>query len=251
MTKDAGIFHGMTILVTGASSGIGREICIHCASAGASVILLARDEQRLNQTLGLMKAGDHKVICGDIKDADFIVDTCKSMALLDGVVQAAGLMKLIPLKFIDIDFIDEMTAVNLKAPILFIATLQKLKKLKPASSIVLVSSVNGAVIGSLANSLYASTKGGLQGFCKSASLELAKNGIRINCLAPAMVSTEGTAGIEDHVSAESIAADKKTYPLGRYGTPGDIAHACMFLLSPASSWITGTTMVIDGGFTSQ
>jgi len=251
MTDHSTLFHGKAVLVTGASSGIGREICIHCASAGASVILLARDELRLNETLGMMKAGDHTIISGDLADADFIIDTCKNISPLDGVVHAAGLMKLMPLKFIDSNLIDEITSVNLKAPILLISTLQKLKKLRPASSIVLLSSVNGAVIGSPANSLYAATKGGLQGFCKSASLELAKNGTRINCVAPAMVSTEGTAGIEENVSAESIAADKKNYPLGRYGTPGDIARACMFFLSPVNSWITGTTMVIDGGLTAH
>ena len=160
-------------------------------------------------------------------------------------------MKLVPLKFINAAFIDEMLAINLRAPILLITTLHKLKKIKPASSLVLLSSVNGAVIGSLANSVYGAAKGGLQSFCKSAALELAKTGIRINCIAPAMVETEGTAKIGEHVSAEAIEADKKNYPLGRYGTPADIAGCCLFLLSGAGSWITGTTITIDGGFTAQ
>lgn len=244
-------FTGKTILVTGASSGIGKQICLDCAEAGATVIMLGRDEERLKQLLYQLEGGSHQVITGDLKDEQFIERACQRLPLLDGVVQSAGLMKLVPLKFINAAFIDEMLAVNLRAPILLLSALQKQKKLKPASSIVLLSSVNGAAVGSLANSVYGATKGALQSFCKSASLELAKTNIRINCIAPAMVNTEGTAKISEHVSAEAIEADKKNYPLGRYGTPSDIAGCCLFLLSGAGSWITGSTITIDGGFTAQ
>ncbi|AYL97243.1 SDR family NAD(P)-dependent oxidoreductase [Mucilaginibacter celer] len=244
-------FSGKTILVTGASSGIGKQISMDCAKAGATVIMLGRDEERLNQTLSQLEGDGHQVITGDLKDEKFIESACKALPPLDGVVQSAGMMKLVPLKFINAAFIDEMLAINLRAPILLVTTLQKLKKIKPASSVVLLSSINGAVIGSPANSVYGATKGGLQSFCKSASLELAKTSIRINCIAPAMVETEGTAVIGEHVSAEAIEADKKNYPLGRYGTPADIAGCCLFLLSGAGSWITGTTITIDGGFTAQ
>ncbi|MGY4537065.1 NAD(P)-dependent dehydrogenase (short-subunit alcohol dehydrogenase family) [Mucilaginibacter sp. UYNi724] len=244
-------FSEKTILVTGASSGIGKQVSIECAKAGATVIMLGRDEARLKKTLALLAGGGHQMIPGDLQDDEFIETTCKNMPAVDGIIQSAGLMKLVPLKFINAAFIDTMLGVNLRAPILLITTLHKFKKIKPASSIVLLSSINGAVIGSLANSVYGSAKGGLQSFCKSAALELATNKIRINCIAPAMVETEGTAKIGEHVSAESIAADKKKYPLGRYGTPADIAGCCLFLLSGASSWITGTTITIDGGFTAQ
>jgi NAD(P)-dependent dehydrogenase (short-subunit alcohol dehydrogenase family) len=244
-------FSGKTILVTGASSGIGREISVECAKAGATVIMLGRDRERLSETLSILEGSGHQVIAGDLKDEMFIENTCRAMVPLDGIVQSAGLMKLVPLKFINAIFIDEMLAINLRAPILLITTLHKLKKIKPASSVVLLSSINGALIGSLANSVYGATKGGLQSFCKSAALELAKYNIRINCVAPAMVETEGTAKIGEHVSAESIEADKKNYPLGRYGTPADVAGCCLFLLSGAGSWITGTTLTIDGGFTAQ
>lgn len=238
-------------MVTGASSGIGKQISIQCAEAGATVYLLGRDMERLQVTLSLMKGSGHQVFCGDIRNESFITDTCKQLPSLDGVVQSAGLMKLIPLKFITPEIIDDIFSINLRAPILFTTTLVKLKKLKPLSSMVLLSSITGAVIGCRANSIYGATKGGLQAFCKSAALELAKNNIRINCVAPGMVETEGVERIGEHVTAESIEEDKKNYPLARYGTTTDVASACLFLLSAASSWTTGSTLVIDGGFTAQ
>jgi NAD(P)-dependent dehydrogenase (short-subunit alcohol dehydrogenase family) len=244
-------FTGKTILVTGASSGIGKQISIECAAAGAVVFLLGRDQERLQQTLDLLNGEGHQVFCGDIKDENFIVDTCKKLPVLDGVVQSAGLMRLTPVKFITPEFIDELFAVNLRAPILFTTSLVKLKKLKRNSSIVMLSSITGAVIGCQANSVYGATKGGLQAFCRSAALELSKNNIRINCIAPGMVETEGIEKIGEHVTADSIELDKKNYPLARYGTTSEIASACMFLLSDASAWTTGSTMVIDGGYTAQ
>jgi NAD(P)-dependent dehydrogenase (short-subunit alcohol dehydrogenase family) len=238
-----------TILITGASSGIGKQISIQCASAGAQVILTGRDPLKLQTALGLLPGEGHTAVNGDLSDPDFIGDICKTLPQLDGVVQSAGLMKLLPLKFIKAADIDEIFSINLRAPILLVSTLQKLKKLNPFSSIILLSSINGAVIGSMANSVYGASKGGLQSFCKSAALELAKNNIRINCIAPGMVETEGTEKITEHVSAESIEEDKKKYPLSRYGNTTDIASACIFLLSASSGWITGTTLVIDGGYT--
>lgn len=244
-------FTGKTILVTGASSGIGKQVSIQCAAAGATVFLLGRNQDRLQKTVDLLDGEGHQVFCGDIKDENFIVDTCKKLPPLDGVVQSAGLMKLTPIKFLTAGIIDDLFAINLRAPILFTTTLVKLKKLKPYSSMVLLSSITGAVIGCRANSVYGATKGGLQAFCKSAALELSKNNIRVNCVAPGMVETEGVERIGEHVTPESIELDKKNYPLARYGSTVDIASACLFLLSDASAWTTGSTLVIDGGFTAQ
>jgi NAD(P)-dependent dehydrogenase (short-subunit alcohol dehydrogenase family) len=244
-------FTGKSILVTGASSGIGKQVSIQCAVAGATVYLLGRDQDRLKQTLDTLEGQGHKIFCGDIKNEDFITETCNALPPLDGVVQSAGLMKLSPIKFLTPEIIDNIFSINLRAPILFTTTLVKLKKLKPYSSMVLLSSVTGAAIGCKGNSVYGATKGGIQAFCKSAALELAKSNIRVNCVAPGMVETEGVERIGEHVSDESIKADKKNYPLARYGTTKEVAAACLFLLSDASSWTTGTTLVIDGGFTAQ
>jgi len=244
-------FLNKNILVTGASSGIGKQICIECAQAGANVILMGRDHERLTQTLNLMPGNGHIIIAGDIQDEIFIEETCKSIPSLDGFVHSAGLIKLIPLKFLKSTNIDEMLSINLRAPILFVSLLFKLKKLKPYSSIVLLSSITGAVIGSLANSIYGASKGGLHAFCKSAALELAKSNIRINCVAPGIVETEGVEKLEEQVSNESMEIDKKTYPLNRFGSTSEIAASCLFLLSDGSKWTTGTTLVIDGGLTAQ
>ncbi len=240
-----------TILVTGASSGIGRCISIDCAKAGAKLILTGRDPQKLRETLNALEGTGHEMIGGDLADAGFIDSLCEQLPLLDGMVYSAGLMKLLPLKFIKADDIDEIYSINLRAPVLLIARVSKLKKLRRASSVVLISSVSGTVIGNIGHSIYSATKGGLQAFCKSASLELAKNEVRINCIAPGMVETEGMDRIGEQVSAEGIESDKKKYPLSRYGKPSDIASAALFLLGDASAWITGTNMVIDGGYTVQ
>jgi len=244
-------FLGKTILITGASSGIGKQICIECAQAGANVILMGRDHERLTQTLNLMPGNGHIMIAGDNRDENFIEETCKRLPQLDGFIYSAGLIKLIPLKFLNSTNIDEMLSVNLRAPILFVALLFKLKKFNPYASIVLLSSITGSVIGYIANSTYGASKGGLQAFCKSAALELAKNNVRINCVAPGMVESEGAEKIGQQVSNENIELDKKNYPLKRYGLTSEIAASCLFLLSDGSKWTTGTTVVIDGGFTAQ
>ncbi|HEY4196604.1 MAG TPA: SDR family oxidoreductase [Mucilaginibacter sp.] len=240
-----------TILVTGASSGIGRQVCIACAESGAKLILTGRDSDKLEHSLTLLKGEGHLALRGDLTEPGFIEHICKEIPEIDGVVQSAGIMKLLPLKFIKGEDIDEIISINLRAPILLVSGLSRLKKLKQKSSIILLSSINGAAIGSLANSVYGASKGGIQSFCKSSALELAKNNIRINCIAPGMVETEGIEQINEQVSAQSLEADKKKYPLSRYGVPEDIAAICLFLLSDASSWITGTTIVADGGYTAQ
>ena len=244
-------FLNKNILVTGASSGIGRQVCIECAKAGANVILMGRDNDRLNQTLNLMQGNNHIIITGDIQDENFIEEACKSLLKLDGFVHSAGLIKLVPLKFLKSTNIDEMLSINLRAPMLFVSLLFKLKKLNPYSSIVLLSSITGPIIGQMANSIYGASKGGLHGFCKSAALELAKGNIRINCLAPGMVETEAIEKFEQEVSKETLDIDRKNYPLNRYGLPSEIAASCLFLLSDGSKWTTGTTIVIDGGVTAQ
>ena len=240
-----------TIFITGASSGIGKQACIECSAAGARIILNGRNEVKLKATFDLLPGNGHSIVCGDLSNAEFIEKVCQNLPQIDGLVHAAGIMKLLPLKFIKPSFIDEIFNTNLRAPILLVSTLTRLKKINPHSSIVLISSINGAVIGSLANSVYGASKGGLQAFCKSSSLELAKNNVRINCIAPGMVETAGVAKISSVVSAESIENDKKKYPISRYGQPQDISSACLFLLASSSTWMTGTTLIIDGGYTAQ
>lgn len=240
-----------TILVTGASSGIGKRVSIHCAQYGAKLIISGRDKDSLEATMAQLEGEGHEMIVGDLREESFITDLCTRVPQLDGVVHSAGLMKLIPLKFINAAVINELFSINLNAPILLITGLVKQKKLKAFSSVIFMSSINGAHIGSKANSVYGATKGGIQAFTKSAALELSPKNIRVNCLAPGMIETEGVERIGEHVTEESMALDKKLYPLGRYGMPAEVAGACVYLLSDVSKWVTGITLTIDGGFTAQ
>ena len=133
---------------------------------------------------------------------------------------------------------------NLISPILLTKMLLKNKKINKEASIVFTSSI-AAYHSSIGDSVYSATKGGIQSFSKVLAMELAGKKIRVNTIQPGMVRT---GFVENSVlSAEDYAADEKRYPLGRYGLPEDIAHAAAFLLSDASSWMTGSSIVVDGG----
>ena len=237
---------GRTILITGASSGIGRGIAIACARAGAKCILVARNEERLNQVA--KECGSdavvEKVDVANVSELTALVDRVPA---LDGLVQCAGLSdKHTPLKFLKEEFVDQLLSVNVKAPILLLAMLEKKKRLSKGASVVLMSSIS-SFRGAPAHSLYCATKGALTAFTKAAALDLAGKKIRINTIAPGMVNTP----LIDYgnISEEQRKANESLYPLKRYGEPEDIAGAAIYLLSDASSWVTGQQFVVDGGIT--
>lgn len=237
---------GKTILVTGASSGIGRATAIECSKMGAVLVLTGRNEERLQETLALLEGDGHKYIVADLSKEDQILYLVENLPLLDGCVSNAGILGVCPIRGITEDKILEMQQVNLNAPILLTKYLIKSKKLNKNASIVYTSSAAGVHRVSIGNAIYASTKSGLDAFMRTAALELATRGIRCNTVNPAMVDTESIKGIQ---ASETRAKDIDTYPLKRYGTPQDVAFAIVFLLSDASSWITGTALKLDGGKT--
>ncbi|TDG37708.1 SDR family oxidoreductase [Pedobacter changchengzhani] len=242
---------GKTILVTGASSGIGRAVAIDVAKAGAKVIIIGRNEKRLTEVKELIGSNVIKALTGDLTDNEFIKHVLSSVDQIDGLVHSAGIMKLLPFKFIDYEGLDLMMKTNFYSPVMLSVELLKRKKFNKNSSVLFISSITGSVVGSKANAMYAASKAALSGIIKSMAIDLAKNKIRVNEIAPGMIQTEGAMELTNVISNDAIMEDKKKYPLGDYGKPNDISSACVFFMSDASQWITGSKLVIDGGFTIQ
>lgn len=232
-----------TILVTGASSGIGRAIAIACAEAGASVVLNGRNVARLNETLSHMSGEGHVVLPADLTDAAHRQALVEQVSELDGLVQCAGVMNRVPCKSIGQEDIDAVFAPNVEAPILLQAELLQERKIKKGASIVYMASIapRSAETG---NALYSASKAAIIAYAKCLSLELAPRQIRVNCISPAMVWTDlALSG----ATKEELEQDQATYPLKRYGKPEDVANAAVYLLSEASSWMTGSNVEITGG----
>jgi NAD(P)-dependent dehydrogenase (short-subunit alcohol dehydrogenase family) len=238
---------GKTILVTGASSGIGRTIAIECSKLGANIILTGRNEARLQETLSQLEEGLHQCITADITVEEDITRLVEQIPTLTGCVHSAGILGLIPIQAITRSKIDQFEQVNLHAPILLTKQLLKQKKLAKNSSVVFISSAAGVFRVSTANALYAVTKSGLDAFMRSAALELASKNIRFNSVNPAMIETESLTNIP--ISEEQKNANLAQYPIKRYGKPEEVAYATIYLLSDASAWTTGTEIKIDGGLT--
>ena len=239
---------GKTILVTGASSGIGRTTAIECSKMGASVIITARNEERLKATLDSLSTEygqSHQMILADLSSEEGVNALVEELPHLDGVSLNAGIVKTLPVKFINKDDLTEVLNVNMMGPILLAQRLLKKKKITKGSSVVFTSSIGGVMISTVGNTMYGVSKGGLNAFMKGMALEMASVGIRSNSVNPGFVATGIlSAGT---ISEEQLKKNVAAYPLGRFGQPEDIAYAIIYLLSDASSWVTGHTLVIDGG----
>lgn len=235
---------GKTILVTGASSGIGRSTAIECSRLGAKLVITARNKQRLEETLGLLEGEGHTMILGDLtkkEDLSHIVSECPS---LDGLVNNAGISIVKPVAFVNQDDLQTVFSTNTFAPIVFTRELLKKKKLNPDASIVFTSSV-AAMHSSLGNSMYGASKAAIMAFMHYCARELAGKKIRANAVHPAMINTKLIS--DGAISSEQHTLDMQKYPLKRYGEPEEVAWAIIYLLSDAAAWVTGTSLIIDGG----
>lgn len=239
------------VLVTGATSGIGRATALICAKQGARVLCVGRNEDRMNSLiaeLNKVSSLSHQPYLMDLNDINNIQDLVAELPKVDGVVFAAGINKWKPIPFIKKEEMYEVVDINLMAPVCLLKELCKQKKMNIGSSIVFVSSVAGVYTSSIGNGMYAASKAALQAYMKTAALELSPKKIRCNCVNPGRILTElVTKNLQ--MSDDEVLADIERYPLKRYGTPEDVANAIIFLLSDETAWITGTDIVIDGGLT--
>ena len=241
---------GKTILVTGASSGIGKATAIECSKMGASVVITARNEERLKATLESLCTDygqNHLMVLADLSSEQGVKSLVDQLPHLDGVSLNAGIVKTLPVKFINKDDLSDVLNVNMIGPILLVQRLLKKKIITRGSSVVFTSSIGGVMVSTIGNTMYGVSKGGLNAFMKGLALEMASVGIRSNSVNPGFVATNIlSAGT---ISEEDLKKNVSLYPLGRFGKPEDISYAIMYLLSDASSWVTGHTLVIDGGVT--
>lgn len=236
---------GKTILVTGASSGIGQATAIECSKMGATVIITARNEERLKQTFLQLVGSGHQMIQMDLSETDGVRNLVDSIPRIDGLLNNAGITTAKPISFINEKELGSILNVNLNAPILLTNLLVKKKKIAKGGSIVFTSSI-GRYMVAPGNSMYAASKGGLSSFMKGAALELAVKGIRCNAILPGMVETGMMKGKES-ISPEQWELNKQQYPLKRFGSPEEIAWLAVYLFSDASAFMTGSELVIDGG----
>lgn len=239
---------GKNILVTGASSGIGRGICIDTSKMGATVHLMARNEQRLAETLSQMEGEGHQMHQVDLCDKDALTELVDSLPSLDGVVLCAGIIKTMPVKNISEDALEEIFNTNIMADIRMVSRMLKKKKLNKGASVIFISSVSTFNV-KVGNSLYSATKGAVNSFAKAMALEVSKQNMRVNCIQPGFVPSSilSSGAIEEDAFLKFYA---ERHPLG-FGTPTDIANTCIYLLSDAARWVTGSIFTIDGGYTLQ
>lgn len=238
---------GKSILVTGASSGIGRAIAIECSKMGAKLIITGRDETRLNDTYSNLVGNDHVQIIADLSNEANIATLCDKTSKLEGIVHCAGFTTPIPFQFITKEKLDSIFSINFTSTVLLSQLLLKKKKLSKEASIVFISSISGVWCSYIAGSMYSATKGAINGIVKGMALDLASKNIRVNSINPAMVETSILS--DGTLSEEQLKEDRKRYPLKRYGKPEEVAYAAIYLLSDASKWVTGSNLLIDGGYT--
>lgn len=238
---------GKTILVTGASSGIGKSIAIECSKMGANVIIIGRDKDRLQNTYDNLLGDNNLMYYVELTSDEGVADFVRDLPVLNGLVNAAGILKKVPFRSHNPKSFQEVMNVNFFAPAMLTQELLRRKKILKSSSIVFISSISGNNCSYVGNSAYSSSKGAINAMSRNIALELASRDIRVNTVNPGMVETNMIHTKEMH--EEQIREDMANYPLQRYGKPEDIAYAVIYLLSEASSWVTGSSLLIDGGFT--
>lgn len=235
---------GKIILVTGASSGIGKVTAIACAKFGARVVLTARNEERLQETHALLEGEGHLVVPAELcahEDINRLVD---ALPELDGVFLCAGVSDTTPVKYMTSEAIQCVLSINLEAPMLLTQRLLLKKKIRKGASLVYMSSM-GAEQVTPGLGIYAASKNGINAFMRAVATEQAGRKVRANAVMAGMVKTKLIESLSQ-LTEEDIKRDEAKYPLG-YGTPEDVANAVIYLLSDASRWMTGSVIKLDGG----
>lgn len=232
-----------TILVTGASSGIGRAIAIACAKRGNTVVLTGRNIARLEETRALMAGEGHMIIPADLTNEAQRRALAEQVPALNGVVHCAGIGSRVLCKMLEPDDVQHVMDANFTAPVLLQTALLQVKKITAGSSIVFIASA-AASMPSVGNAIYSASKGALISYAKCLALELAPRKIRVNCISPAMVWTDlALVGATE----EQLHEAEQAYPLKRYAQPEDIAPMAVYLLSEEALWVTGSNFELTGG----
>ena len=238
---------GKTILVTGAASGMGKATAIACAKMGATIVAADFNAEGMTQTVAGLEGEGHQQYSINLADESTWAELLANTPVLDGIANCAGIANMNPFTFINRAEMDKVFNINFFWPVLLTKGLIKAKKLNKGGSVVFVSSVDGPRIVHMGNSVYSAGKSALVGMARNMAVDLAGKKIRVNCILPGTTDTPliRTA----NVTEESLAEVAKTFPLKRFGTPEDMANGIIYLLSDASSFVTGTELVIDGGYT--
>jgi len=241
------------IVISGASSGIGRQCAISISQMGANLILLARRKEKLEETISLLEKGNHLYYSVDICDftslQPIISDAVEKSGKIAGFVHSAGKEITLPLNMINNKVYGDLFSINVFSAFELVKIITNKKYISSDASIALISSIT-SLAGNAGLSVYSATKGALVSAVRSMSVELALKNIRINCVSPGLIKTEMFNSLYEKISPELIEKTIAGYPLG-IGYPVDVANACIYLLSDASKWVTGTNLIVDGGFTAK
>lgn len=244
---------GRAVVVTGATSGIGRQTALALSRQGARVALIGRREAELTETRALLAGDGHLVAPYDLTDHAGVSALLRSISAelgpLDGLVHAAGVHVTAPLRVATADQTTALFDINVTSALMLAKAFRHPKVRAESSSIVLLSSAVG-LVGEAGVSAYAASKAAVASLGKSLALELAREGVRVNSIAAGIVETALTERLRASIGAAAWDQIDAAHPLG-LGTADDVAGAALYLLSPVSRWVTGSVMVVDGGYTAR
>lgn len=249
MAWDLGL-SGKSVLVTGGSSGIGRAVAREASSHGLRVGIIGRDEERLTSCLDSLEGSGHFAFKADLNQLESLDSLAENvlaeMGPLAGIVHAAGIYRAAPFRMSDRTSLEDVFLLNSYTPALISRLFLRKGYRAPGFSGVFLGSVS-SVRGQAGASMYAASKGAISSLCKSLAAEYSGTNARFNTVIAGLIDTELSEGIRSSVGEEAWAALVDKHPLG-LGKPEDVANAVMYLLSPKSRWITGTDLVVDGGY---